>query len=364
MNDRSPLEAPTSRPRRSRLRNRVAGSLVSIVLFFLFGEIVSRSFHLVDRLNGFPRQLYEANDSEDLPYQLRRSIDTMARGHRVIIDADGLRVGTPEAEPEENATTVLLLGDSVAFGYRMDFEDTLGVRLESIVEEESGQNFIVRNGGVEGYNTVHQLAWLRRNVDHLDPDLVIVIFNLNDYDWGPVMGPSGVLTTDRSQRVSRFSLASQSDFYVLLRWLVALARAPSPPPAVTEAEGRTARFDRFDSFVSLLRKRYYAAPDDERWDQMVEALAGLADETARRDLPLLIAIVPDGDQIGVDAPDPTPQRRLADVCRDLGISCFDLWPIFDAASGEEPLFLDIMHPNERGHELIARALAPWVLRSR
>ena len=364
MSGERPSEGSTSKPKRSRLRKIVAGLLFSIALFFVLGEIAARSLHLVDRLNGFPRQLYETTDHEDLPYRLRRSIDTVARGHRVVIDADGLRVGAPDLPEEADATTILLLGDSVAFGYRMAFEDTLGARLEAMAEGRTGRNFIVRNAAVEGYNTVNQLAWLRRNVDRLKPDLVIVIFNLNDYDWGPVMGPNGVLTTDRSQRVSRFSLASQSDFYVLLRWLVALARAPAAPPPRTGAAAGAARFDDFDVFVSRLRKHYYAAPDDDRWEEMVQALAALADETARRDLPLLIAIVPDGDQIGVEAPDVTPQVRLAEVCQKLGLSCLDLRPDFDAASGEGPLFMDIMHPNVRGHQIIARAITPWVLRPR
>lgn len=352
--------APRSERRRAGNVGRILVLLaLGFGIFFVLGEIAARSLNLVDRLNNFPRQLYEATDDEDLAYVLRPSLDTIARGERVVIDEHRMRVA-PDAPPaDESARTILLLGDSVAFGYRLPFEDTLGHRLERELERRTGLPHRVRNGAVEGYNTANQLAWLRRYGLRHDPASLIVVFNLNDYDYGPVMGANGVLTTDRSERVSTWSLANLSDFYVLLRWLgkigvQALAPAPSgAPPDVATGEGQ--RFDKFDRFVSILRKRYYDEPTDERWAQMVAALRGLRDEAHQQGIPLLIAILPDGDQVGVDAPDLTPQKRLAEVCEEERLDCLDLWPHFEAGTGD--LFLDIMHPNAKGHRIVAEALA-------
>ncbi len=355
--------APRSERRRAGNVGRILALLaLGLGVFFVLGEIAARSLNLVDRLNNFPRQLYEATDDEDLAYVLRPSLDTIARGERVVIDENRMRVA-PDAPPaDEAARTILVLGDSVAFGYRMPFEATLGHRLERELERRTGRPHRVLNGAVEGYNTANQLAWLRRFGLRHDPDSLIVVFNLNDYDYGPVMGASGVLTTDRSDRVSTWSLANLSDFYVLLRWLGKMgvqALAPAPPEALDDAPtGGGQSFDRFDRFVSILRKRYYHEPTDERWAQMVAALRGLRDEARARGIPLLIAILPDGDQIGVDAPDLTPQKKLAAVCENERLDCLDLRPRFETGAGD--LFLDIMHPNAEGHRIVADALADRV----
>jgi phospholipase/lecithinase/hemolysin len=70
---------------------------------------------------------------------------------------------------------------------------------------------------------------------------------------------------------------------------------------------------------------------------------------------LLVVVLPEGYQIGVPDPDLTPQRALATTCRTEAISCFDMQPVFAAAGGR--LFLDVQHPNARGHALIGRAVA-------
>jgi len=357
----------SSPPSPSRLRSAgrvLAVVVVAVTLFFALGEIAARTFHLVDRLNGFPRHLYETSDDEELPYVLRPSLDTTARDVHVVVDEHRMRVADATAKPKPGARRILVLGDSVVFGFHLPFEETLGAKLERELERRTGQPYRVLNGGVEGYNTVNQLAWLRRYGFAQAPDAVVLVFNLNDYDYGPVMGANGVLTTNRSERVSTWSLANLSDFYVLLRWLYKLATRPpaandATGPAGDDGESGTGgqKFLLFDRFVSNLRKQYYREPNDERWPQMIAALRALRDETARRGIPLLVAVLPDGDQIGVSDPDLLPQRRLAEICAEEGLDCLDLRPVFAAHAGEGDLFLDIMHPNAAGHTIVARALA-------
>jgi lysophospholipase L1-like esterase len=330
-------------------------------VFFGLGEIVTRSFDLVDRLNGFPRRIYAASDEPDLGYRLRPGIDTRARGVHVATNARGLRGGEVEATPPPGVRRVLVLGDSVAFGFRLEQADTFPVRLEHELEARDAGWWEVLNAGVEGYNTVYQRAYLRSSLLDLKPETIVLVFNLNDYDHGPVMGPLGVLTQDQAQRVSSSSIANVSEFYLLLRWLVATRGkaipdgTAQPPPAPGAPE-----FSQFDRYVSNLRKQYYRAPTDERWPQMVEALRDIAQLCRERGIRLVVAIVPDGDQIGVDTPDLTPQQKLAEICEQLALECIDLQPAF-AAAQRAPLFLDIMHPNADGQRLMAREVATHLL---
>jgi lysophospholipase L1-like esterase len=350
-------------PRRL-LRGLARGALV-VALIWIAGEVVARSLDLVDRLNGFPRRLFVASDDPDLGYELRPGVDTVARGVHVAINERGMRGPSFALERAPGTERILVLGDSVAFGFRLELEDTFGVRLERELERRTDASYEVLNAGVEGYNTQNELAWLRKRLSELQPDTIVLVFNLNDYDYGPVMGPLGVLTLDQTQRVQRFSPANVSEFYLLLRWLVAtqgrvwvgdpVGATPQP------GDGRTAdRFDPFDRYVSALRKQYYRAPNDARWQVMIDSLRALHEITRSRGIRLVVAIVPDGDQIGVEAPDLTPQAKLREVCEQIGLDCIDLHQAFTARSGE-PLFLDIMHPSATGHEIMARVVADHLL---
>lgn len=360
------MSHPGQPSRHAPLGRLLAAALLGLLLFWGMGEIVARSFDLVDRLNGFPRGLYVATDDERLPYLLRPNTDEIARGVRVSTNQHGMRGPAFAAAPAPGVHRVLVLGDSVAFGFRLEHEDTFAVRLEAALEKRTGAAFEVLNAGVEGYNTENQLALLDRSGIELDPETVVVVFNLNDYDVGPVMGPMGVLTLDRSQRVSSWSLANLSEFYLLLRWLAALgwntafgAPAPATPPADPASP-----FDPLDRYVSALRKQFYQKPDQPRWTVLVESLRGMADRARAHGFRLLVVIVPDGDQIGVAAPDLNPQRRLLEVCRVAGLDCLDLQPDFAAAKDDGPLFLDIMHPNATGQALMAEAVADELVEGR
>ncbi|MBY0277598.1 hypothetical protein K2Z84_19875 [Candidatus Binatia bacterium] len=337
---------------------------LAVAVFWTLGEIVTRTFDLVDRLNGFPRKLFTATDEPDLGYRLRPGVDTEARGVHVVTNALGLRGPEVARVPAPGTNRVLVLGDSVAFGFRLEQGETFSVLLEHELEQRDGGSWEVLNGGVEGYNTVNELAYLRSSLLDLEPRTIVLVFNLNDFDYGPVMGPLGVLTLDQSQRVQSDSLALRSEFLLLLRWLIATQGrvwlGQGPAATATPAPGDTSPFNPFDRFVSALRKRYYAQPDDERWQRMVDALHDMAAICRARGIRLVVAIVPDGDQVGVASPDLTPQKKLADVCRALALDCIDLQPSF-AADRHPLLYLDIMHPNADGQRIMARDVARHLL---
>lgn len=336
---------------------------LALAVFVLLGEIATRALDLVDRLNGFPRSIFVASDEPGLAYRLRPGVDTQARGVHVTTNALGLRGVEVSPQPAPGVRRVLVLGDSVAFGYRLEQADTFPVRLEHELEAHGGGAWEVLNAGVEGYNTANQLAYLRASLLDLAPQAIVVVFNLNDYDHAPVIGPRGVLTHDRSQRAAGGSLADVSEFYLLLRWLITTrGQAIDTPAAAGSPEPAKPAFAPLDRYVSQLRKQYYREPADERWQVMVDALHSIAELCRERGIRLVVAIVPDGDQIGVDGPDLTPQRRLDAVCRELALDCLDLHPAFGAAAGAgEPLFLDIMHPNAVGQRLMAREVAAHLL---
>ena len=59
----------------ARVLRTVLGLAVALAIFFATGEILARAFDLVDRLNGYARQLFAAGPSADLPYRLRPGVE-------------------------------------------------------------------------------------------------------------------------------------------------------------------------------------------------------------------------------------------------------------------------------------------------
>ena len=346
-----------------RLRTAVLFLVVSGSIAFTAGEVVSRAFHVADRLNGFPRRLFTPTDDPHLPYVLTPGIDVSMRGMHVEVNEHGLRGPAISTRPAPGVHRILALGDSVTFGEGLQVEEAFPALLERELAARTGARYEVLNAGVEGYNAEAELAFLRERGLVLGPETVVVGFNLNDYDYAPALGPLGILTRDPLARVSTRSLANVSEFYFLLRWLVATRGRPFGDPRVTAALTRRPgeRFSDLDRYVSALRKRYYAHPSDGCWQVMVDALRGLGETARAHRLRLVVAILPDGDQVGVPDPDLLPQRKVLAICAEAALDCLDLHPAFAAAARDGELFFDIMHPNAAGHRLIARALAEHLL---
>src|SRR2546423_15033677 len=75
--------------------------------------------------------IYVANQSDILSYKLRPNYDGYYLGQEVKVDADGYRVVSPNSDlrgrmPKDGeGTTIVILGDSMVFGYGLRNEDTI-----------------------------------------------------------------------------------------------------------------------------------------------------------------------------------------------------------------------------------------------
>jgi len=348
-----PLPRGRRAPGTRRLRTACLFLLVTGGIFFAVGEILSRTYDLPDRVNGIPRRLFLASDDPHMAYGLRPGFDSSVRGIAVRVNEFGLRGPAMSIRPAPAVHRVLALGDSATFGEGLAEEDSFPVQLQRELTARSGERYEVLNAGVHGYNTENELAFLRSRGLALQPETVVVGFNLNDYDSAPVIGPLGVMTRDQAAQFSSWSLANVSEFYLVLRWLVTTRGRFLGPQAAKNAVD-------LDRYISALRKHYYAQPNDGRWQTMVDSLRGLGVVARENHLPLVIAIIPDGDQFGDPPPALVPQQKVLEVCRDAGLDCIDLHPAFAAAGGSE-LYLNIMHPNAAGQRVIAHSLADRLL---
>ncbi len=348
-----------------RVAGLITGLAVGVVLFFCTGELLARVTNLVDRLNGYSRQLLAFGPGGDLPYVLRPGIETSMAGTAVRVNRFGLRGPDITPTPTAGVTRVLVVGDSVVFGMGLSEEETLPGALANALAANGSGSYEVLNAGVMGYDPPAEAEFLARTGLGLRPGRLVVQTSLNDYLVAPRLNALGVLTFRDLAHAPR--LAERSEFLMLLRWLVGSlrgelfvqksartehARDPGAPPVATPGD-RAA----LDQVAKNLHLRFYHAPEPARWNRLRAAFARLRDLAAGQRVPLLVAIFPEGYQVGVPEPDLTPQRLLLDVCHEVGLRCLDLQPAFAAAAGRGDLFQDAQHPNAAGHAVAAAAIA-------
>ncbi len=347
-----------------RVARTAGGLLVATAIFFVAGEGLTRALGIVDRLNGYMRQMFVAGPNPDLPYRLRPNLETTVFGARATVNELGLRGRETTVAPAAGTFRVLVLGDSVVFGHRVEDDETLPEALARRLSAVRGTPVEALNAGVQGYDSVAEAAFLEGPGRALSPQAVVVGTSLNDYDGALTYDPTGVLTR-RLPGDTAPGLLARSEFVLLLRWIgswsrgellaQALARMEGATPPANEAEAAAA----VDRAVGAEHLRFYHAPDAARLGRLRSGYERLRDAAAAIRVPLVVAIFPEAYQVGVADPDRTPQTVLLGLCAEVGLRCIDLLPAFAAAGGD--LFRDVQHPNARGLALAADVIAPTLV---
>ena len=275
---RNQTAAPNKIPFRRRLLY-VAFIYAVFLLLLLFVEVIARVvFPRVDSLELFvatPQQRLQVASSEQssifegdplLLWRLKPNLDHAIWDFTVVsTNAQHFRADYPIGAKPAGAFRIICLGDSVTFGYRVppvwpdkpkDYDpewQPFPMLLEKELRKANPSRQIeVFPMAVPGYTTHQGLAWLRRDIDYLKPDMVIASFGWNDASVSDV--------PDRQAIDTRW-------FPVTIRWLIdhsqAFARvtrrlrsrnAPAPrvvapAPRVSEAE----YIDNFTAIVNLAR---------------------------------------------------------------------------------------------------------------
>jgi lysophospholipase L1-like esterase len=294
-------------------------------------------------------------------------------------DREGITVDKPPG-----TRRVIFLGDSVTFGLEVDLEETLVKQVERLL----GPGVECLNLGVSGYSPLQEVTLLESKGLGLDPDLVVVCYNLND----PVdfSGELGYFFRREAQgRLFRFG-GYRTGYWLgrskFLGWisyriekLLALQETRSHLAEVVEG----ARREQVEELLGRAGKgtgRRSAPPPaeptaglaaDETWRWVTaahrnrESWAGVRAAFVRlgaisqaEDIPVLLAILP----IFVDE-QPYPfadvHRFAAAEARNSGLAVIDLQPLL----GDAPLSglsFDSLHPHTAGHQALAEILAPEV----
>lgn len=288
----------------------------------------------------------------------------------VRINSDNLRdVERPVTKPP-GVTRILILGDSMVEAVQVPLEQTFTRRTERLLAATTGRAIDVINTGVASYSPTAEYLMLRYKGLKYRPDVVVMAFFLADVsdDWAyrkdlliDALGvPIERRPRDESVRANLAgTLMARSRLLKFRLGNLALLRA-NPLS---------------DLAVSIFQPEYTVL-EHEAWKLTKAAIAATSDlarahgaEFVLMTLPYAVQVSPREGVAGsrrLKVPDflrtsTKPQQVLAEFAAEKRMDYLDLLPTLRNA-GVHPLFFDYdMHFTPKGHEVVARALASFLL---
>jgi len=253
-------------------------------------------------------------------------------GVPVSINSHGFRDGEYPLEKAPGVFRILLLGDSLTFGWGAKAQDRFSNRLEASLDRahDSGRRVQVVNTGIGNYNTAQEVAFYEERGRAFKPDLVILNYFINDAEPTPHR---------RDNPLFKYSYLGM--------WLW----------------GRIDTIGRLYFGKETFGSYYANLYRDEApgWVEAQSAIGRLVRMTAEDDTKLVVVLLPELHAVGAQYGFQSIHDLVARVASREGAPTADLAPCFKAEA-PETLWVspDDAHPNARAHAIIGNCLEAYL----
>jgi len=321
------------------LYNRGSARLGTLILPFVTVLFLALIGEGVFRLLGYGKVVHYDHSAElgwvNRPHQNTRTVG----GWSVRTSSAGFRDREYRRTKPGGVLRILLVGDSFTFGYGVAEDSTYGKQLERLLRRAgpSCEGVQVINAGVNGYNTLQEVAFVRVIGIEYAPDIVLVGFTPND-----IMGAAEAKTMLRFPLLRK--LLAESALYQFF--------APRTK-AVLLRKQRRAYEETMSKFLQLPDSAVLA-----RWQQVRAALADLQAIAKQHSFQPVVVVLPSERQV-LGTEGTSPQKLFRALETETGLPVVDLLPpLIQAADQGASLFLDepTRHPSPSGHAVAAREL--------
>jgi len=358
------LARPEMRKHRSKRIRALAILTLALggtVIGLVTAELLIRIIHFQPKGRAMVPYEYLLSDIPGLLYRLAPNhqyewvygkTSLTGRGFTIPVSTNslGLRDSEPVMPKPPGTFRIVALGDSFTMALGARVEDGYIEVLERMLNDAADKHFTVDvvNCGVGGYNTRQELAFLRSIGVKLDPDLVLLGFQVND------------ITEQAPLCLDDFGLLRRCDSADLGEHRYdALVYNPARDRTLAEwmlEESQLIRFiagRKIHGQTNVLR----AAAGGRDRKEAAEALLEMRDYLAERQLPFFVGLFPLIEDLTTKDPDAETLAWMQQFCRNQQIPHIAL----DAAIAGIPvreLWVHPRdhHPNARAHALFAAAL--------
>jgi lysophospholipase L1-like esterase len=270
--------------------------------------------------------------------------------YRVEINSRGLRGQEITYEkPEGVKRRILLVGDSLAFGYGLEEADSLSADLKGMLPPD----YEVINGGVVGYGIDQSYMLYRNELTKYDQDMTVVV--LTAMDIFDVACSVRLGLAKPYFRVNDGKLVPQN---IPVRQEVDLPSIVFRGRPVTEFFFRYSALYRFlygrlVGFDEIYQASRWELGREEASDVFSLILRDIERRERLRGSNALFVVMPYEDWLV--RMQPYPHMVVKDTLDSLGVPYIDLWGPFQQHMGEG-LYQkgDPGHPSRRGYEIMAR----------
>lgn len=326
-----------------RLRRYLANLLtLALAIVFILGALELYVRRVEDdgmqydlEMWKYARRVKVISDDPLIGHEHRPNADTVLMGVRVTTNDAGLRNEDVSVVKRPDSYRVIMLGNSVLFGWGVRQDETVSARLQS-QWHRAGRDVEVINAGDGNYNTIMEVEFFMKRLAKYHPDMIVLNYFINDAEQVP---------SHATNLIERNSEA----------WVFYSSRLDV---AKRELEvGRGADW----------RDYYNGLYDDARnpggWSAVAAWIGKLAAYCKGNNIRLLIVNYP---ELHTLKPYPFPQvgARLSVLAAGLGLPYLDL---LNSVQDQDPADLWVTkpdpHPNGRAHGLYAEAIRQWINRN-
>jgi lysophospholipase L1-like esterase len=328
--------------------------VVLVVAAAVFAEVAYRIFAPrpeVFDLSG----LHEFRPDREWLYRGRPGVEGEILGTHYTINADGFR-GPVHARPgPPDKFRVVVLGDSIAFGFGVREEQTFPRVLETLLAERAPEALVeVINLGTGGYSAWNEARLLEDVGISYAPDLVLVQFSINDLnDPTSHFGTQTKLVLGSIPDAAFPDPARSRGIAPLRRWV---SRACHLFQLCTALRQRTADQSKpmrhTQESVRAFRDPVESTDRVEwRWlEDRYDEMAAAAESAGAR---FAVLAFPYRSQMKGKNPHPVSQH-LESLARQRGWLLVDPLAAFrETRHRGVKLFMDIWHPTPAGHRVAA-----------
>ncbi len=347
----------TSRP---ILKNLIF-SVILISCFFALLELVARRFGRGERPVREDYLRYTLDPDLLWHFVPGQHVVQASKGIEYQINSEGLRGRDFPLRKPEDEKRILVIGDSVSFGFGVDEGESYPSILEKQLRElMPGTDISLINSGVNGYSTREELMFLRKKGIGYEPDIALIGFVLNDASIYARQYQLKSFIELRNAREREEKLGFVHRLSGRLRFIGIISNAIDRlrPGGLTLDELRTRRC-RLNRDIMYLESDEALAGWSTSMGELDEMLGVLADH----DIESAVVVFPSRFQFEEKPTPDKPQRMLREFCESRSVPFLDLLP-FILESGGERQYLDETHFSAEGCETIAETIRDFLIESK
>ncbi len=316
-----------------RLVLKLALALFSALLCLLLLEVVARvvigrgTMHLGVEMWKYAKDVKLRSANPEIGHRHRPHAQRLLMGVDVRTDSLGLRDVERTLEKPLETVRIVVLGDSITFGWGVPFESTYCQLLEKSLNANppvAGRKYEVINTGVGNSNTAMEVAYFKEEGWKLRPDLVLLGWFINDAE--PTPSPS------------KNWFAYHSYSYV---WIDSAIDS-----VMRNVKAR-------ESYRDYYRGLYGDAQPG--WVKCQSAFADLAAFCAERKLPCRVLLIPELRTLGPGYEFKDIHDKMRTLTAQVRLPTLELLDAFPAEGDPRQFWVcpGDAHPNARGNELMA-----------